>query len=57
MLDSFNDDSDITVLGITFTVIPGTTTYNPDKTGLVAGAKVSIKDDGANGTADEVEVH
>jgi hypothetical protein len=56
MLDSFNDGLDITVLGITFTVNSGTS-YNPDKTGLVAGAKVSIKDDGANGTADEVEVH
>ena len=55
-LDSFNDGSDITALGITFTVIPGTTTYNPDKTGLVAGAKVSIKDNGADGTADEVEI-
>ena len=57
ILDSFNDGSDITALGITFTVNPGTTSYNPDKTGLVAGAKVSIKDNGADGTADEVEVH
>jgi hypothetical protein len=57
MLDSFNDGSDITVLGITFTVNTGTTYNPPDKTGLVDGAKVSIKDDGANGTADEVEVH
>ena len=57
LLDSFNDGSDITVLGITFTVIPGTT-FNPeDKAGLVDGAKVSIKDNGADGTADEVEVH
>ena len=56
MLDSFNDGSDITVLGITFMVIPGTT-YNPDKTGLVTGAKVSINDNGADGAADEVEVH
>ena len=57
MLDSFTDGSDITVLGITFTVIPGTT-FNPeDKAGLVDGAKVSIKDNGADGTADEVEVH
>lgn len=57
MLDSFNDSSsEITALGITFMVNPGTT-YNPDKTGLVAGAKVSIKDNGADGTADEVEVH
>jgi hypothetical protein len=54
-LDSFNDNSDITVLGVTFAVNPGTT-YDPDKTGLVAGASVSIKDDGADGTADEVEV-
>jgi hypothetical protein len=57
MLDSFNDGSDITVLGITFTLVQGTTYNPPDKTGLVDGAKVSIKDDGANGTADEVEVH
>ena len=56
VLDSFNDDLNITALGITFTVNPGTT-YNPDKTGLVSGAKVSIKDIGADGTADEVEVH
>ena len=56
ILDSFNDGSDITALGITFAVIPATT-YNPDNTGLVAGAKVSIKDNGADGTADEVEVH
>ncbi|MBT8119519.1 MAG: hypothetical protein KJN89_07355 [Gammaproteobacteria bacterium] len=54
-LDSFNDNSDITVLGVTFTVNPGTT-YDPDKTGLVAGVSVSIKDNGADGTADEVEV-
>lgn len=54
-LDSFNDGSDITVLGITFSVSPGTT-YDPDTTGLVAGAEVSIKDNGANGTADEVEI-
>ena len=54
-LDSFNDSSDITVLGVTFAIKPGTT-YDPDKTGLVAGASVSIKDDGADGTADEVEV-
>ena len=56
ILNSFNDDSDITALGVTFTVNPGTT-YDPDKTGLVAGANVSIKDDGADGTADEIEVH
>ena len=57
MLDRFNDDSDITVLGITFTV-NAVTTYDPaDKTGLVEGAKVSIKDDGADGTANEVKVH
>ena len=56
ILDSFNDLLNITALGITFTVNSGTT-YNSDKTGLVAGAKVSIKDDGANGSADEVEVH
>lgn len=56
MLDSFNDGSDITALGVTFTVIPETT-YDPDKTGLVAGANVSIKDNGADGTADEIEVH
>jgi hypothetical protein len=54
-LDSFNDGSDITALGITFSVTPGTT-YDPDIIGLVAGAKVSIKDDGANGTADEVKI-
>ena len=54
-LDSFNDGSDITVLGITFSVTTGTT-YTPGTTGLVPGAEVSIKDNGANGTADEVEV-
>jgi hypothetical protein len=54
-LDSFNNGSDITVLGITFTVTPGTI-YSPDMTGLVAGAKVSIKDNDADGIADEVEV-
>ena len=54
-LDGFNDGSDITVLGITFSVTAGTT-YDPDTTGLVPGAKVSITDNAANGTADEVEI-
>jgi hypothetical protein len=54
-LDSFNDGSDITALGITFTVTQATS-YDPGTTGLVAGAEVSIKDIGADGTADEVEL-
>lgn len=57
-LDSYNDDSDITALGVTFTVGPKTV-YNPSKAALVDGVKVKIIDNGADntdGTADVIEV-
>lgn len=57
-LDSYNDGSDITALGITFTVGP-LTLYNPSKAALVDGVKVKIIDNGADstdGTVDVIEV-
>ena len=54
-LDSFNDGIDITALGVTFAV-DSTTVYDSPTTTLVSGAKVKIKDNNADGTADEVAV-
>jgi len=53
-LDSFNDDVDITALGVTFSV-DSTTVYNSPKTTLVSDAKAKIKDSDADGTVDEIE--
>ena len=56
MLDSFNDSTnEITVLGITFNV-DSVTVYNPDKASLVDGVKVTVKDDNADGIAEEIEI-
>ena len=54
-LDGFDDGIDITALGVTFAV-DLTTVYDSPKTTLVSGAKVKIKDNNADGTADEIAV-
>jgi len=55
-VDLFNDATDITVAGITFTANP--TVYDPigSNASLSAGDKVEIKDNDADGNADEIEV-
>ncbi len=56
ILDSFNDGTnEITVLGITFNVDPAAVS-DPDKAFLVDGVKVTVKDNNADGIADEIEV-
>jgi hypothetical protein len=57
LLDSFNDGSDITVLGITF-IVDSFTTYNvaDPVSALTDGVEVTVKDNDADGTADDVEV-
>jgi hypothetical protein len=55
-VDIFNDGSDITALGVTFTANP--TVYEPSSSNasLNVGDKVKIIDDDADGNADKIEV-
>ena len=55
-VDDFNDGTDITLAGVTFTANP--TVYDPpgSNASLSVGDEVKIKDNNGNGNADEIKV-
>ena len=54
-VDSFNDGTDITVLGVTFGVTSGTI-YDPSSAAVMVDGVVKVDDKNADGTAENVEV-